>query len=73
MKFHEYCATSAKTIISQTIAFYTPIDADFQCEPNASIFIENEGKLMEILYKYFRWLKNHQICRIWKENVIGFY
>jgi hypothetical protein len=62
---------TVKTMVSQrTVShkFYpfvtisTPIDADFQSQSNDPIFIENGWKLTTMLYKYFRWLKIHQIA-----------
>ena len=49
------------------VSIPTPIDVDFQSQPNGSNFTGNEQKLTMIFYKYSKWLKIHwhQIHRIW--------
>ena len=51
----------------QYASISTPINADFQSQPNGSNFTGNERKLTMIFYKYSRWLKihPHQTRRIW--------
>ena len=49
------------------VSILTPINADFQSQPNSTNFTGNEWKLTMIFYKYSEWLKIHwhQIRRIW--------